>query len=610
MTDLTAPRAGVEPRDATRAKTANGAEFPLWGAIALALAAASALAWVRVGAVWTSGAFFDSDDAMRAVEVRDLLAGQSWFDMTAYRVDPPNGLFMHWSRVVDAPLAALDHFLGLFLSSETAERATRLVFPFALLAALLRLAAWNAAIFAGRGARLPAVWLALLSGPMFLQFAPGRIDHHAPQIVLLMAALGCFLRGLDPAKARSMALSAACMALSFAISLENAPFFVVMIAALPALFVLDGAKARAPLAWFAAGALIAFPLAIAATVAPARYFASACDAYSLVHIAAIIIGALGLLALAAAAQRLASPRGRAVAAGLAGGAVIATVVLVAPNCLGDPLGGLDPRLRDLWQSHVVESKPLFSLLEKSPNIVIAIALPVLLGLASALIGAWMQDGAARRRWLVVAGVIVAGFAAGLWQVRVFSSVTPIAMVALAVAAVALAGRLGGALIPLARAGLIGVFGLAASPMGLALALPTPPDAASQGPDFTCLSPAALAPLAGLPPARIVAPVDMGAHLLAHTPHSVFAAPYHRNNHGNRVAIDAFLAEPAEAERILRDAGAELVIWCAGAKTASASARRAPHGLAAALTKGEVPAWLEARPTSGKQLLVYAVRPKN
>jgi hypothetical protein len=606
MTDLTAPRAGVEPRDATRAKTASGAEFPLWGAIALALAGAAALGWLRAQTVWTSGAFFDSDDAMRAVEVRDLLAGQSWFDMTAARLDPPTGMVSHWSRVVDAPLAALKHFFGLFLSPETAERATRLVFPFALLATLLRLAAWNATIFAGKGARLAAVWLTFLSGPMFLQFAPGRIDHHAPQIVLLMAALGCFLRGLDPAKARSMAVSAACMALSFAISLENAPFFVVMIAALPALFVLDGAKARAPLAWFAVGALVAFPLTLAATVAPARYFASACDAYSLVHFAAIIIGALGLLALAAAAQRLASPRGRAVAAVLAGGAVIATVVLVAPNCLGDPLGGLDPRLRDLWQSQVAESKPLFSLLAKSPNIVFAIALPVLLGLASALIGAWMQDGVARRRWIVVAGAIVAGFAAGLWQVRVFSSVTPIAMAALGVAALVLARRLGATLAPLARGGLIGAFGLIASPMGLALALPTPPDAASQGPDFTCLSPAALAPLAGLPPAWIVAPVDMGAHLLAHTPHSVFAAPYHRNNHGNRIAIDAFLSPPAEAERILRDAGAELVIWCASKKKPNVLVERAPNGLAGALARGEVPAWLERKAVNGP-LRVFTLR---
>ena len=29
-----------------------------------------------------------TDDAMSLVEVRDFLAGQSWFDMTQYRLDP------------------------------------------------------------------------------------------------------------------------------------------------------------------------------------------------------------------------------------------------------------------------------------------------------------------------------------------------------------------------------------------------------------------------------------------------------------------------------------------------------------------------------------------
>lgn len=596
MTDSTAPRSTA----------VGGGGFPLWGAIALALAAAAALGWLRAQTVWTSGAFFDSDDAMRAVQVRDFLAGQSWFDLAAARVDPPNGMVSHWSRLVDAPLAGLELSLQWFLPHDAAERATRLIFPLALLAALLRLSAWNATIVAGEGARLAAVWLTFLSGPMFLQFSPGRIDHHAPQIVLLLVALGFFLRGLDPPKAWSMALSAACMALSFAVSLENTPFFVVMIAALPALFILDGAPMRGRLAWFAGGALMAFPPALAATVVSSRYFESACDAYSFVHFAAIIVGALGLLSLAAAAARLASPRQRAVAVGLAACAVVAAVILVAPQCLGDPLVGLDSRLRDLWQSQVAESKPLLSFLEKSPNIVVVTGLPVVFGLACALIFAWLRDGTERRRWMVAAGAILAGAAVGLWQVRVFSSLTPIAMIPLAAAATSLAARFGASLVPLARAGLVAAFGLAVSPMGLALALPTPPDADAQGPDMTCLTPAALTPLAGLPPARILAPVNMGAHLLAHTPHSVFAAPYHRNNHGNRIAIDAFLSPPAEAERILRAAGAELVLWCASEKKPNILVERAPNGLAAALARGEVPAWLERKAVSGP-LLVFGVR---
>src|SRR5258707_9694465 len=47
-----------------------------------------------------------TDDAIRLVEVRDLIAGQAWFDLAQHRLDPP-GVSMHLSRSIDAPLAAL-----------------------------------------------------------------------------------------------------------------------------------------------------------------------------------------------------------------------------------------------------------------------------------------------------------------------------------------------------------------------------------------------------------------------------------------------------------------------------------------------------------------------
>ena len=72
--------------------------------------------------VWRTGVFHDTDDAMRLVQVRDWLAGQPWFDMTATRFDPPQGVFMHWSRIVDVPLALMIRFFELFAAPETAER--------------------------------------------------------------------------------------------------------------------------------------------------------------------------------------------------------------------------------------------------------------------------------------------------------------------------------------------------------------------------------------------------------------------------------------------------------------------------------------------------------
>lgn len=42
----------------------------------------------------------DTDDNLRMMQVRGLLAGQGWFDLRQYRLDPPMGADIHWSRLV------------------------------------------------------------------------------------------------------------------------------------------------------------------------------------------------------------------------------------------------------------------------------------------------------------------------------------------------------------------------------------------------------------------------------------------------------------------------------------------------------------------------------
>src|SRR5688572_4635439 len=57
------------------------------------------------GAAALSQDFAEPDNAMRLVRVRDLIAGQGWFDSIQYRLNPPDGTPMHWARWVDAAIA-------------------------------------------------------------------------------------------------------------------------------------------------------------------------------------------------------------------------------------------------------------------------------------------------------------------------------------------------------------------------------------------------------------------------------------------------------------------------------------------------------------------------
>ena len=48
----------------------------------------------------------DTDDNMRIMQVRALLHGQGWYDLRDYRMNPPYGANIHWSRLVDPERSA------------------------------------------------------------------------------------------------------------------------------------------------------------------------------------------------------------------------------------------------------------------------------------------------------------------------------------------------------------------------------------------------------------------------------------------------------------------------------------------------------------------------
>ena len=91
---------GFDWRDFVRRPQAVLAAWLVWCAVRLALQ--PLFGWDPVG----------PDDWTRLLEVRSLLDGQAFWDVTQYRMNPPEGFSMHWSRQVDLPIAALALLLG------------------------------------------------------------------------------------------------------------------------------------------------------------------------------------------------------------------------------------------------------------------------------------------------------------------------------------------------------------------------------------------------------------------------------------------------------------------------------------------------------------------
>ena len=207
------------------------------------------------------------------------------------------------------------------------------------------------------------------------------------------------------------------------------------------MFVVDGPSPA--LRRFAGGALVALPLAYAATVPLSRYLVAACDAYS----SAYFFRRLSAPSASCGASVMSTPPlTRSAAPYRAAGVVRITAgvgVAIAPQCaFGGPFAGLDPLIADLWLSHVAEIQPFWSVWQDQPNVALAFAGSTLLGLSAALVLAARREPTPvrRRRLLIVAAAIGMGFVAGAMHVRMFHATLPLAMAPLAVAIAELTRR--------------------------------------------------------------------------------------------------------------------------------------------------------------------------
>src|SRR5690606_4206936 len=100
---------------------------------------------------------------------------------------------------------------------------------------------------------------------------------------------------------------------------------------------------------------------------------------------------------------------------------------------------------------------------------------------------------------------------------------------------------------------------------------------------------AFAPLAALPAARVMAPVDLVSHILAFTPHAAAGAPYHRNEDGVRDTFAFFNGPPAEALALLERRGITIVAICPAMPEIRGMADADPASFARLYAAGTLPA---------------------
>jgi hypothetical protein len=532
----------------------------------------------------------DTDDNMRLMQVRALLAGQGWYDLRQYRLDPALGGFdIHWSRLVDLPIAALILILKPFLGIAGAEKWACGIAPLLPLSvAMIGIALTIRRLVS------PQAWpvaLIILMGctSTMLMFAPMRIDHHGWQL----AALAMTVAGLaDPARARGGALVGLSSAFSLTIGLEMLPYCAMAGAIIGLRWVWEASDVRRMQVYgltLAGGSALGFALFASNANQVLR-----CDALTPVWLTVMI--AAGALLFALSLWNPDKRWVRLVLAALAGAAIAGGFALLFPQCLGRPEQVSD-ELYTTWLSNVREARPIYRHALKTAFPIAA--LPII-----GIIGAGIATWRARKSEAFVGWAAVALFTAFagsmlLWQIRA----GPAAQMLSVPGATALVW----VLVPwFLRRGslLVRVFGsviafLLVSGLFTGLLLPWLPNGKpATGPDLVGQANAACARVSQLrvlnrvPAATFFTHVDMGPRLITVTHHNGVAGPYHRNGQAILDVHHAFTGPARGFRPIAARHQATYLLICPNMAETTVYRSRSPNGFYGQLSKGQVPNWLE------------------
>jgi hypothetical protein len=548
-------------------------------------------AWMLVDR-WDSIHWFalgDTDDNLRMQQVRDWLHGQGWYDLRQYRLDPPAGADIHWSRIVDLPIAAILLILRPFLGGILAEQAAVAIAPLLPMAVLM-----VAVAVAVRRLVAPQAWVFALPAMLFCpsllgMFKPLRIDHHGWQLAMVAIVVA----GLaDEKRARGGVTIGLASALSLSIGLEMVPYLAIAGGAVVLHWVFGKHEAPRFSAYalsLSGGAAIGFTLfASEANRAPR------CDALSPVWLSAVVAAGALLYLLSRMTTR--NPWIRLATAGAAGGVLAAGFVLAWPICLNG-LEGLTPETKELWFNHIREVKPITT---QSIELMVTLGVSASVGLIGSVWATLRERGSDRfGSWATILLMCVASSGMLLWQTRAGPTVQLVAIPGATALAWAILPKLRGSSSVLVRVlGTIvafAVFSGMAAQLGVALkpkqAQPKISQTSTRA-NAQCSTGPSLSPIAHQPKGIVFTFVDLSPRLIVMTKHSAIAGPYHRNQQAIVDIHRAFRGQPEAARAIIDRHHADYVLICPGSSESTIFMAAARNGFYGQLAKGQAPDWLE------------------
>ncbi len=566
---------------------------------------------VSAGLIWsgwtqvTTLSGWDPDDQLRLAQLRDFMNGQSWFDTTQYRMNPPDGAPMHWSRMIELPLALIILLLRPLFGQPVAEMIAGTVVPLLLLGWVAYMLSRIATRISSREAGVAAALITLSSGALLLQLRPMRIDHHGWQLAMAVLALSTiFWRN---ARTAGLTLGLA-LALWLHISLEGAPMSAAFFLLLGLRWVRDDGEGDR-MFWTVLSFALSSSFLFFGTQADGLYAATYCDTISPPHLGAIVLAALVMLP----AIRLLPDdwRLRLGVAAVAGVAALSAIFLLAPQCAGGAFGTMDPLVREYWYVKVTEGLPVW---HQSWRVAVNLGAGLLGGVVSWIMLRGRLKREERRKLDSIGFFVFYGLLLSVLVIRTISVAAAYAIPVTAVLVAMLFKRYRRSNIAVQRIGLvIAMLVLLVPGAAVSSLIRMIPDSAARKErpvttaDDLCQSALSVRALTALPKGTFLAPFDMGPMILAQTPHQVLASSHHRNEKAMRDHIQMFRSAPDESRRLMNARQIDYLAICPQETELGYYAKKDPKGLWAQIRKGNVPAWLQPMPDMGEGMKLWRVR---
>lgn len=361
----------------------------------------------------TSLHFNDNDDFMRFHQYREWLKNGNWYLEPIPQFSPNNQLIMHWSRLVDIPLALFASLFSLFFELPTAFAITNTLVPLLYLLVFLFLVSLVAYRLFGLETAKIAMIIPLIS-PLSMRFLPGALDHHNLQFILLTLFILFSPVVSQSTSSRNAFFSALSMVLSLWIGLENIYTFVAILF----LLTLWGYFFRAEYLVFCQSicliAIVLIPVCLVLNRPADEFLVAHYDVLSFPFWLCFISAFVFCYSL----NRF-SPNSTYQKVGIyfsLGVIVLLPVVLSYPELVKGGYANYPALLKNLWLDNVSEARSIFQNINEDIK-----DIGYLLAISMALFSFYFFDNKNIKLRVLYMAFIINMLLAAFWQIRMFST---------------------------------------------------------------------------------------------------------------------------------------------------------------------------------------------